>query len=210
MPVSNESLQKPNKPGLNIISIIICIVLILVAGLGIYIYFDTIYRRDRFPIVKNEVDSTKLSEASFKKITSKDSESSIYVPGYWTLIDDRLQAYGDILTGAQAYSSSIPNTLGKVNSKLCADFGNESFDKLKQNSIYSGAVYTESKIQKYGNLEGCLTSGTFTITNKSFTINIFHFFSRYRIYQAYVQYPDQQSTDKTNSNIILSSLEFND
>lgn len=215
MPVSITQTQSPqasvdNKKQKIIRYSLISLALILVVGLlgfGVYYYVRVYRNRETFPQVTNSVNEQSLIDSGFKKIESTDKKGSLFVPTYWSSIDSSLNVYGDVLNGSNAYIYSYPNSVGQIDSTTCKAFAEKSFSELKNVSTFVNASLGESGLKKIKNIEGCHLKASAVVGQKTYEIQNFYVFTKNRIYQTYIQYPEELQSEKDSAEITLGSIQ---
>lgn len=189
------------------------LILLLFAGLigfGVYYYVKIYRNRETFPQVITSVDEKSLQESGYKKIESSEGKGTIFVPQYWSQIDSSLNVYGDVLNGSNAYVKSYPNSVGRIDANTCKTFAEKSFNELKTLPTYLNATLSESGLKTLKNVEGCHFVAVASVGQKIYEIQNFYVFSKDRIYQVFVQYPQELQSEKNSAEITLSSLQFKD
>jgi hypothetical protein len=166
------------------------IVLLAVISFTVYYYLFVFRTRELFPNILNEINIERYKEAGFKKVEKNSNDGSqvyFFVPSEWVVIDNALEAYGDVLSGSNAYLRPYPNSLGRLTPVLCDEFGVSVYDALKRTDLYRNTQLIDKSIQKVGNYDACVLNYEVEIDFKKYLIRQVFFFHKYRIYQLFVQ-----------------------
>ncbi|BDQ04646.1 MAG: hypothetical protein KatS3mg084_0164 [Candidatus Dojkabacteria bacterium] len=166
------------------------IVLLAVISFTVYYYLFVFRTRELFPNILNEVNIERYKEAGFKKVEKNSNDGSqvyFFVPSEWVVIDNALEAYGDVLSGSNAYLRPYPNSLGRLTPVLCDEFGVSVYDALKRTDLYRNTQLIDKSMQKVGNYDACVLNYEVEIDLKKYLIRQVFFFHKYRIYQLFVQ-----------------------